>query len=148
MELSYQEKSIWGSLAAIVIAYGYYFSATLREFGRSENANLGRLVLAVIMIVVIETVYQIVLAIASKEEPKDERDTLISSKAYRNAYFFLYGGAGTLMTAALGLSVVSGIPGLGISITPYLILNVVLLLMVLAELVKFCTQLFYYRRGF
>ncbi len=148
MELSYQEKSVWGSLLAIVLAYGYYFAGVLRDSAKSGDESLGRLIIAVIVIVAIETVYHLVLEVQGDRETKDERDVLIESRAYRNAYYCLYGGAGLLMTAALGLSLVSGVPSLSVAITPYLILNVMLLLMVLAEVAKFCTQLFYYRRGF
>jgi undecaprenyl pyrophosphate phosphatase UppP len=146
MDMSYQEKSILGSLLALIIAYGSYFSSLVRHWG-DESDSLGRLVLAVIVIVVIETVYNIVLALESKPQPKDERDAMIASKAYRNAYFFLYFGAGLIMTCALGLEVISSSPSMRITVTPFLILNTVLAFMVVAELVKFLTQLFYYRRG-
>jgi hypothetical protein len=148
MDLSYQEKSILGSVLALVVAYGFYFRSLLRHLGErgSEGDGLGRLVIAVIVIIVIETVYNIVLALESKPQPKDERDAMIASKAYRNGYFFLYFGAGTIMTCALGLEIVSNTP-LRIRVTPFLILNTVLAVMVAAEMVKFLTQLFYYRQG-
>ena len=149
MDLSYQEKSILGSLLALIVAYGFYFGAMLRHLGErgAESDSLGRLVLAVIVIIVIETVYNIVLALESKPQPRDERDVLIASKAYRNAYFFLYFGAGTIMTCALGLAAIDGATPMRITVTPFLILNTVLLFMVAAEMVKFLTQLFYYRQG-
>ena len=31
MDLSYQEKSILGSLLAMVVVYGYYFASVLRD---------------------------------------------------------------------------------------------------------------------
>jgi len=45
MEMSYQEKSITGSLIAILLAYGYYFAAVLRHLGEPElvGSTLGRL---------------------------------------------------------------------------------------------------------
>jgi hypothetical protein len=146
MDMSYQEKSILGSLLALVIAYGWYFSSLVRHWGDESN-SLGRLILAVIVIVAIETVYNIVLALESKPQAKDERDGMIASKAYRNAYFFLYFGAGLIMTCALGLEIISSAPSIRITVTPFLILNTVLMFMVAAELVKFLTQLFYYRKG-
>jgi len=149
MDLSYQEKSILGSLVAIVVVYGYYFATTLRHFGQAstESASLGRLVLAIVAIIVIETVYHIVLALESKPQPKDERDILIASKAYRNAYFFLYVGMALVMMCAFGLEALHAATSMRITVTPYLILNFVLLLMIAGEVVKFVTQLFYYRRG-
>src|SRR5208337_5468111 len=87
-DVSYQEKSILGSLLSVAAVYGYYFVSVLRDLGRYEFVGgvVGRLVVAVIAIVVIEIVYHIVLALESKPEPKDERDILIECKAYRNAY--------------------------------------------------------------
>ena len=54
-DLSYQEKSILGSLAAMVVVYGYYFSAVLPDVGRREfgGGSLGRLIFAVIALIVI-----------------------------------------------------------------------------------------------
>jgi len=149
MDLSYQEKSVLGSLVALIVAYGFYFGAMLRHLGErgAEGASLGRLVVAVIVIIVIETVYNIVLALETKPQPKDERDVMIAGKAYRNAYFLLYFGAGTIMTCALGLAAIDGATPMRITVTPFLILNTMLLLLVSAEIVKFLTQLFYYRQG-
>ncbi len=69
MELSYQEKSIFGSLFALIVAYGSYFSAMVRHWG-DETGSLGRLVLAGDHDVMIETVYDIVLAVDSKPQPE------------------------------------------------------------------------------
>ena len=136
-------------MLALIVAYGFYFGAMLRHLGErgAEGASLGRLVVAVIVIIVIETVYNIVLAFETKPQPKDERDVMIAGKAYRNAYFLLYFGAGTIMTCALGLAAIDGATPMRITVTPFLILNTMLLLLVSAEIVKFLTQLFYYRQG-
>jgi len=149
MDLSYQEKSILGSLLAMVVVYGYYFASVLRDLGRPEfdGGSIGRLVLAVIAIIVIEIAYQIVLAIESKAEPKDERDILIECKAYRNAYFLLATGAALVIACVIVAALARDAAPTRIIVTPFLTVNLVLLAMVLAELVKFLTQLFYYRRG-
>ena len=149
MDLSYQEKSILGSLLAMVVVYGYYFAAVLRDVGRPEfgGGSLGRLMLAVIAIIVIEIVYHIVLAMESKAEPKDERDILIECKAYRNAYFLLATGACLVIAWVIVAGLVRDAAPTRIIVTPFLTVNLVLFFMVLAELAKFLTQLFYYRRG-
>ena len=146
MDLSYQEKSILGSLITIVVVYGYYFAAVLRD-ARQPEFNLGRLVLAVIAIIVIEIVYHIVLAIEQKPEPKDERDILIASKAYRNAYFLLATGAFLVIACVVMAGLARDAAPTRIIVTPFITVNLVLFFMVLAELMKFLTQLFYYRRG-
>jgi len=149
MDLSYQEKSILGSLIAMVVVYGYYFASVLRNADRREfdSASLGRLLLAVIAIIVIEIAYHIVLALESKTEPKDERDILIECKAYRNAYFLLATGACLVITCVIVAGLARDAAPTKIIVTPFLTVNLVLFCLVVAELVKFFTQLFYYRRG-
>jgi len=148
MDLSYQEKSILGSLLAIVVVFGCYFAAVLRDLSRGEfGGTVGRLVVAGIAIVVIEIVYHIVLALESNPEPKDERDTLIECKAYRNAYFLLATGAfGVMAWIAMTGLVRDGAPTITAA-TNFITVNLVLFFMVLAEVMMFLTQLFYYRRG-
>ena len=149
MDLSYQEKSILGSLLAFVVVFGYYFAAVLRDLGRHEfvAGMVGRLVLAVIAIVVIEIVYHIVLALESKPEPKDERDILIECKAYRNAYFLLASGAFLVIAWVIMTNLASNVAPTRIAVTSFITVNLVLFFMVVADLMKFLTQLFYYRRG-
>ena len=79
MNLSYQEKSIWGSMIGTLLMCGYYFAT-------------GHLIFSVVMLIVVEIIYNIALAIRSVPEPKDERDRLIEAKAYRNAYLALVTG--------------------------------------------------------
>jgi|SRR5271165_6315210 len=150
MDLSYQEKSILGSLAAMVVVYGYYFASVLRDTSHPEfgGGNVTRLVFAVVAIIVIEIVYHIVLALETKVEPKDERDVLIECKAYRNAYLLLATGAFLVIGVVIMAGLASDSAPTRIIVTPFLTVNLVLFFMVLAELAKFLTQLFYYRRGF
>ena len=148
MDLSYQEKSTLGSLLAFVVVFGYYFATVLRDLGRHQFAGgmVGRLVGAVIAIVAIEIVYHIVLALESKPEPKDERDVLIECKAYRNAYFLLAGGTFLVIVwVAMASPARDGAPAT--AATNFVTVNLVLFFMVLADMTKFLTQLFYYRRG-
>jgi hypothetical protein len=148
MEMSYQEKSIAGSLIAMLVVYGYYFAAVLRNAGQAEFAGsmLGRLILAVIAIIVIEIVYHIVLSVASKPE-KDERDVMIELKAYRNAYFAYGTGAFVVIACVVAAGLMRDTAPTRLIVTPFLVVNLVLLFMVLAEIVKFVTQLLYYTRG-
>jgi len=149
MDLSYQGKSILGSMFAMLVVYGYYFAAVLHDIGRPEfdGRSLWRLMLAVIAIIVIEITYHIVLAMESKAEPKDERDILIECKAYRNAYFLLAVAAGLAISWVIVAGLVREVAPARIIITPFLTVNLVLFSMVIAEMVKFLTQLFYYRQG-
>lgn len=138
MSLSYREKSIFGSLAAILVGYGYYFANvfTAVQPWHFNSRSVVRLMAAVFLIVVIDVVYQIIVAATSGPERKDERDTLIESRSYRNAYVLLAAAIFTLMA----MIVIFNLP-------PYLIVNYALLSVVAAEVVKFLTQLFHYRVG-
>src|SRR5271170_6767034 len=94
MNLSYQEKSTWGSLIATLIVYGRYFAS-------GSHGLIG----TIIALVVIQIVCQIVIAIVSKPEPKDERDRLINAKAYRTGYFLLVTGVIVCMNVGINLGV-------------------------------------------
>ena len=137
MNSSYREQSIWGSLAITLIVYGYYFATVFSgaQPSQIDRTALARLIGAVFVIVVIEIAYHILIVLKSKVEPKDERDILIETKAYRNAYLLV---ADLFML--MGTVVVFGL-------TPLLTVNLMLLSVVISEIVKYLTQLFFYRRG-
>ena len=147
IDMSYQEKSIAGSLLAMLVVYGYYFAAVLRNIGQGEFAGsvLGRLITAVIAIIVIEIVYHIVLSATTRAE-RDERDVLIELKAYRNAYF-AYGTGAFIVIAWVIAAALMRDASSRLIVTPFVVVNLVLLFMVVAEVVKFVTQLLYYSRG-
>ena len=147
--MSYREKSLLGSLVAILVIYGYYFATVLRNVGQPEFvvAGLGRLFLAVMAIIVIEIAYHIILALQDKPEPTDERDNLIEGKAYRNAYFALSTGAFLVIACVIAAGLAREATPLPIVVTLFLMANLVLLFWVLAEVIKFATQLLYYRRA-
>ena len=119
MNLSYQEKSIWGSLIATLIVYGRYFAA-------GSHGLVG----TIIVLVIIQIVCQSAIAIVSKPEPADERDRLIAAKACRNGYFLLVTGVIACMNIGINLGV-----------------NALLLALVVSEIGKSITQLYLYRRG-
>ena len=139
MDMSYQEKSILGSLLAVGVVFGYYFATVLRDIGRPDSMvpafQLVDLCSRWLLSSQSRSCITFVLALESKPEPKDERDTLIASKAYRNAYFVLSAGIFVVMCAVM------------LAFKPFVTVNLVLFVWVLAELAQFATQLFYYRRG-
>jgi hypothetical protein len=137
------KRSLW-MLMALLFLYCPYFARVLRNVGQSQFAGeaLWSLIWAVVAIIGIEIFYHMTAPPAGVQpEPKDERDLLIESKAYRNGYF-AYGTGAFLVISAV---IAAGLEH--ISVTPFLMVNLVLLFMVLAEVVKFVTQLLYYTRG-
>jgi hypothetical protein len=138
MNLSQRELSIWGSMAATLLVYGYYFADVFsaRRPSNFDRTSLIHLMAAVFVIVVIEVVYHIAISLISKAEPKDERDIQIEGKAYRIAYFLLVADLFMLM----GTLVLFGL-------TPFLTVNLMLFSVVVSEVVKSFTQMICYRRG-
>ena len=93
----------------------------------------------VVGFVVLEIVLHVAIAIQSPRDaraPKDERERLISLKATHIAYFVLLGGTLLSLFAHWHL-------GWG----AYATTQHVLLAVVAAELVKFASQIVFYRRG-
>jgi polyferredoxin len=82
MNVSYQEKLVWGQFLPMVVLYGYYFFRVAR--GGAGWSMVGVL----IGIAVLQTVFSILVAALSKREPRDERDRLIEYKAFKVAYLF------------------------------------------------------------
>jgi hypothetical protein len=80
MNLSYQEKLVWGQFLPMVILFGYYF------FRLARGAGAGSLVGVLIGIAVLQVVCSILVAALAKKEPRDERDRLIAYKAFKVAY--------------------------------------------------------------
>lgn len=117
--ISYQEKSISAALIATLVVYGSYFAS-------GAHGLIGMIV----VLVVIQIIAQIAIAVASKPEPKDERDRLIEAKAYRTGYFLLVTGVIVCMNIGINLGV-----------------NALLLALLAAEVGKSITQLYLYRRG-
>lgn len=145
MEMSFREKSAWACLVTTGVVYLPYF-AYIGQLIAQGQLRLPLLVVAfvgaVIAQVVLMIVYQSVIALRTRQEPKDERDRAIELVATRNAHWVL--------VVALWLLV----PG-GTMLTPvFPVLSSVLVIgqlgllcFVLSELVNYGTQVYAYRTG-
>ena len=152
MDLSFQEKSILGSLIINVGLFGYYFFKVFEVFiyGTSEALLALPFILigVVAAVVAVEIVYHVVIALASRPQDEDERDRLIEAKATRIAYFVLAAGCLTAVGHSL-FAVFIGNSSIDRTIqNPIMTANLVVLSFILAEVVGFAMQLYYYRRGF
>jgi hypothetical protein len=83
MNLSYQEKLVWGQFLPMVVLYGYYFARVAE--GR-RGVAVGSLVGVLVWIAVIQVICSILVAALAQREPRDERDRLIEYKAFKMAY--------------------------------------------------------------
>lgn len=148
MDLSFQEKSVWGSIVSLVAVYGWYVKELLSAYPAIDASLMaGLLLTVVVLIIVIEAALHIAIAIRSRPAPEDERDRLIQTRAHRNAYYVL--AVGTVV--AIGQVVIGEAMNATSSVITLerslLAANILLLAFVLAELVALGSQLVYYRRG-
>ena len=149
MNLSFKEKSIWATFISVLVIFGYYFVTVIQMSIRVSvsGADIGYLLLTVIILLAVVLVaFHIVLAIASKPEPEDERDLLIEAKSNGAANLLL--GMGVCFTiAALIISELWGGRFMQDLARPFMMAHILLFSLFISEIVKLATQLFYYRRG-
>lgn len=147
--LSYQEKSIIGTLAAMLIVYGNYFLGSISRWrgGVTADGEVGRLLWTLALLAVIEVAYQIAMAVVDRPMPKDERDQMIDAKATRNAYGVLAVSIVMLMGHVIFAEMLPGLAWPAIPLTPFILVQAMLGALVLAEVVKGVTQLYHYRAG-
>ncbi len=136
--MSFRARSAAMTTAAIAVIFGAYFAWSSARI-RSPGDSLAQFVVAVIILTVVITAFEIVVAIVHRrrrgERMADERDALISARSARNGYFTLL--AGIWVTPILALT---GAPGL-------IIANFTLGMIVLAEIVNFGSRVVYDLRG-
>ncbi len=137
--LSYQEKSLYGTLAADLIVYVPYFVYLMHN-----PTTLTHIVGTIVLLIVAQIVLQSGIAIATRNRITDERDREIAALGYRAGYFTLVG----LILTGMGLLWVHTAAGtLNPNHMGLHFLSVFLFMVVLAELVKIVTQLVAYRRS-
>jgi hypothetical protein len=136
--LSYQEKSLYGTLAADLLVYVPYFVYVLHH-----PTTLTHIVGTILLLIVAQIVLQSILAISTRNRITDERDRQVASLGYRNAYFALVG----MILTGMGLLWVHAALGqLSPNHMGLHFLSVFLGMVVISELVKILTQLVAYRR--
>jgi hypothetical protein len=149
VELSVREKSICGSLVAVlVIAIAYFcrtaswIAADAVDPGEVAGLSVG----ALILLIAVQLVFQGLLALASRDDPTDERERLIAAVASRNAYIVLQVGLWLVIchiVAAMAMQHTAAARWFA----PFATAQLGLLAAIAAELAKYCSQLVYYRRG-
>ena len=147
MDLTFEEKSAWGTLAALVIAGLWYFPKAFIVVRVSNNpiALIAISAIWVIILVIIEVIYHTVIAAAAPgdADKTDERDRLINLKAERNASFVL--GIGLLWLVAW-IVTQSVIPANPVP-QPLEIVVLILFALTLSEIAKLTSQIWHYRLG-
>ena len=144
MDLSFEEKSAWGSLLAIVIASWLFFPMAVAHVAAGgELIDLtSRVVFVIGVIIVIEIVYHAVTAAKSRNNDTDERDAQISLKAERVAGYVLAFGVVWIAGLIMIRSSVPGAPAVPSSIMVSIYL---LLALTVSEATKLLSQIWFYR---
>jgi hypothetical protein len=138
--MSFREKSAWITFV-LLLAFGIYFgdvAVHILDPTRPHANYLLLFVLLVVAIVVLEIITHAVIAFRSPREaqiPIDERERLIELRATRPAFYVLLVGA--------FLSV--GTIHMGVS--TWVLAHCVLFAIWMAELTRYGSQLYHYRRG-
>ena len=136
--LSYQEKSLYGTLAVDLLVYIPYVLYVLHH-----PTTLTHIVGTTLLLIVAQILLQSTIAIASRNRLTDERDRQVAGLGYRNAYFALVSMI-LVGTGMLWLHTVMGT--LNPNHMGLHFLSVFFGMVVLSELVKIISQLLAYRR--
>ena len=136
--LSYQEKTLYGSLAAELIVYGPYFFVPIQN---SVNKVAGMIV----GIIVLQIILQSLIAAFTRNRTRDERDRLIELRGYRAGYLTL----ASLMVLGLGMLWFHATVGHMTLDHRYMglhFLSVFFGMLVISDIVKTVAQIIAYRR--
>lgn len=148
--VSTREAGIWASLLTTLAIYATFVTATATGWVKG-GGQIGLLIGLVVVQTIALIIFHIVLAILRGDEAADERDRLISLRAYRAAYIVLMGCVASVTLMYVAWAGVASVPdaaaaGLrGPSVT--LVGHAMLLSFVAAEFTQGATQIILYRRG-
>ncbi len=136
--LSYQEKSLYGELLVDVAVFVPYFISI-----HTGHPTIGLIAGTIIILIIVQIILQAIIAIASRNRLKDERDRLIRLRGYRAGYFTIT----SLMVFLTGMLWMNSAMGqMNPSHMALHFLSVFFAVLILAELVKTIAQLIAYRR--
>lgn len=134
--LTFQEKSLWLTLIAVLSTYILYYLNVLGPIeGRMLAPHVFQFMYYIVIMAVFMAASHIVLAIKEKQQPVDEREKLIRLKANSVSSYILYVGVFVSITVALW------VPG------NFWFIHSINFFAVLAEVVNDVQQLIAYRKG-
>lgn len=149
--MSRKEIYAWCSLGITLSILGYY---TMTVFGlpsgiEAYEEQITGLIWKVLGVAfLVEMGLDFMNSTALGGVAKDERDMLIESKAFRNAYYFLIV---TIISVVMNIFVsdfLSSASGEFILLSmPFMTLHVLVIVLFTAILIKAATQIFYYQRS-
>jgi hypothetical protein len=148
--MSFREVTAWVSFLSTVLVWSPYFAYTFTMSGSAAvpaSSVLAGFVLGTIIQALILIVAKIAISVSRKDEPKDERDEAVESKALKIAYFVLV-SLGFTLVGAVSIWFLDRSPGSADGGRAILwISQTVLLCFIVAEATRFGSQAIYYRLG-
>lgn len=138
--MSFREKSAWISLLTYGVVFGGYFFTLWQAWDASyaQGLSIGLMIGAVVALIIVAIVLNTVIALfhpKTANAPADERETMIDLKAERIASY------------TLSIGVICLIGALLMGWNAFLVANLLLASMVIAELVKALAQIALFRAG-
>jgi|TARA_B110000263_G_C15157518_1_gene440827 hypothetical protein len=145
MDFSYREKSLIASLGVTLLIFGWYLYGAFSNLSLNpEPPGFVEIIILIIWVAVLESIIQGFLASMKKSQVEDERDKFIEKISYRYSYGFLSACIWFLMVQIL---LDTWFDNHLMLTTPYGMFHFLLLFFVLSEVIRFGTQLYYYRNG-
>ena len=142
MNMTFKEKSAWGSLVALALISYWFFPEAFDA--ATHAADPGRLVGisigCIIALIIIEAIYQSVIA-AADGGASDERDALINLKAERIAGYVL----GIALFSLVGRIIAVEAFAVAETMTALTIAVWILFTLTVSEVAKLISQIAYYR---
>lgn len=132
--MTFRERSAAACVAITAVTFGAYGLWAIQA-PRSTGQAVAALVAVIAAQIVLQIAAHILFAVIGPREPADERDRAVQHAAQRNAYWVLF----TALWIVLGLAILEA-PNVAMV---YGLVAVI----VIAELVRYGSQLVYYRRG-
>lgn len=157
MNMTFKEKSTWLSLFVTLVIFGNYansvFTMDPSMLNPEEMIDLAmdNLSSAVLYLIIIEIIFQSLIAAASRSKMEiegDERDRNISLTANNSGYLVL--SIGVVIT--IGQLILPHVFGIGAfveertSIIPLFEMHMLLFSLILSEIVRFAHQIYLYRK--
>lgn len=138
--LSYQEKSLWGSLVVELAVYVPYFAF-------HHQNSIGKVAGMIVAIIVLQIILQSLIAAFTRNRIRDERDRLIELRGYRVGYLTIV----SLMVVGLGMlwfhaAVLNNFP-IHAGFVGLHFLSVFFGILVIGDLSKTAAQIVAYRRA-
>lgn len=155
MNMSFREKSIWISLISAVLIFGDYFLNVISLVGLpaevAKSAALGLSLKALFLIIIVEIIFQGMLAMSNRKAAElgaDERDKLFEYKGNNFGYTVLVIGVfislGRIVFLEMNPEFIEQSKVLEV---PLLTAHILLFSFIFSEVVRFSAQLYYYRSG-